>query len=823
MRAARLIIVGMLIGVLVATLAGCPSEGSGGSDSAPHTLLAYPNPFGPDDPLWSAPPHRDKPLEVVVTPAGDKAYVSLQGIPDDPGHHVAVVDLAKHRLIKRIAVGSSPTGLALHPDGRVLVVLNRFSDFVSVIDTARDRVVAQIPADYYAIEASFTPDGKTLFLTNRWRDAVAVWDVAVEGADLTVTARLEPGIPVGANPRDLAMSPDGATVAVAALTGLTVSLIDVASRTERARVALGSPANGVVWAGRWLFVATTSASTHHEPLAGPDTNGDGVPGDGTPNVNFQDLQNELAVIDGATGEIVHRYTSDTISGKDYRDVDPRDLARHGDLLPPADTWIVGGALPEQLALVERPDATWLMVTYSASDQVQRFAVDRATGALTAGPTWATVGHNPHGIAAAADGQVLVAHRLSETVGLYDASSGAVAGEVEVGDLSAGAFPATDAEIGELFNYVTAPFTVDGDQSCAHCHREDGNIDKAFSMPLTIYAGVGRRMTMAYRGAADSRPWFFESAMDETNFLPVINEFARIENFCCSDYTMWPNGVPAGCATSPPPECGTAPNAGSLNGFDAARPTEFASARPTAAVNRDQFYLASARRVIGRERSFGDGLYFTDPISGGRSPVALNFDGITRALGLFLLSRTRLLPNPNPRDRAAVRRGEALFESPETGCVVCHPPPAYGTSDTIDPFGVGIRFPPVVTPMRREDGTNLDLFASGFVKTFPQSAQDSCEAVCGVEQCAAEPAACDTLRQVRFGAPPLRGIWDRAPSMLHDGRAHGLREVLCTPGHPALRAGETGYNERDGIIDSHGGTSQLTPAQIDDMVTFLRSL
>ena len=190
--------------------------------------------------------------------------------------------------------------------------------------------------------------------------------------------------------------------------------------------------------------------------------------------------------------------------------------------PPKANWIVGGALPEQVAAAG--DA--IFVTYSASNQVQRFAMNPSSGALTAGPTWATAGHNPHGVAVAGD-RLLIAHRLSETLGIYNSDSGAHLASVAVGDVSGGPFPATDAEIGELFNFVTAPFTVDGDQSCAHCHREDGNINKAFSMPLTRYPGVGQRMTMAYRGGADTRPWFFESAMDEGNFNDAISHPRRV--------------------------------------------------------------------------------------------------------------------------------------------------------------------------------------------------------------------------------------------------------------------------------------------------------
>lgn len=784
------------------------------------TLPPVPNPFGPADPQWSPQPIRDHPLEVVIDDSG-RAWVSLQGTPDHPGDAVVGVDLHTGERTRITTGGSSPTGLTLHPGGRWLVVFHRFSNFASVIDTRSDELVGELMVGFYAIEGVFGPGGARLWVTNRWHDAVSTWAVRDDDRGLQLVGA-EERIGVAANPRDLALSADGDLLAVAAPTGLAVSLIDTATREERARIGLGAPANGVAWAGDWLVVPTTSASTHHLPLAGPDTDGDGIGGDGTPNVNFQDLQNELVVIDGAAAVVAHRYTSDSLCCADYRDVHPEDDERRGDLLPPRATWIVGGALPEQVATRPAGAGHELFVTFSASNQVQRFAMDGATGALTAGPTWSTRGHAPHGVAVAG-GDVLVAHRLSETLGVYDAQDGTLRELHTVGDLSGGPFPATDAEIGALFNSVTAPFTVDGDQACTHCHREGGNLDKAFSMPLTRAGGLGSRMTMAYRGAYDTRPWFMESSFDQTNFKPVINEFARVENFCCSDYTLWPDGAPADCAERPPPACQNEPNTGSDDGFEAVRGRSPAAARPTTAPTRDAFYLQRAAEVIGRTESFGDGVYYEDPITLERRPLRLDFDGITRALGLFLMARTHLLPNPNAGDTDLARQGRALFERPDTGCAVCHPAPGFAASMGHNPHGVPLRMEPVVTPVRAADGTNLDLLATGFLDAFPLAEQDHCEDVCDPELCAVDPSVCDDLRNMRMGPPTLRGLWDRAPSLLHDGRAQGLREALATPGHPGLRAGERGFNERDGVPDTHGGTSHLSAAELDALVTYLETL
>ncbi len=786
----------------------------------PITLAPYPNPFGPSDPRFAEQPHRQRPQEVLVHPDGRRAYVSLSGLVDDPAHEVAVVDVERGALLSKVEVGAGAFGLALHPAGRYLVALSRFTNFACVIDTATDQVLHRPPFDLYATDALFDANGR-LYVTNRALDALVVYDTLALDGGLAFTKVAT--IPVAQNPRDLALSPDGATVAVASQSALAVSLIDTAALSERARVDLRAPAIDVAFAGDFVVVPTLSASSHHLPFEGPDGDGDGRPGDGTPNVNFQDLQNELAVLRSSDGAIVQRYTSDTICCKDFRDVDPRDTARHGELLPPQDTWIVAGANPEQVVVGEVGGETRAFVGYSSSSEVQAFAVDLATGALSSRFVVPATGHSPSGLALTGD-RLVVANRLSESVGIHSALDGAAAATVVVGDVTRGDFPATDVEIGELVNDLTSAFAIDGDQSCSMCHRENSNIRKALSMPLLRYPAMSSRLVQAYRGAADTRPWFIEAAMDETNFLPVTNEFARIENFCCSDYTLWPDGAPPSCATDPPPECTSAPNANSVDSFEPTRTaTPYPQPRPTTSLTRSQHFLAAFERLTGRTESFGDGIYFEDPVTLERAPVLIDFDGVTRALGLFLLAAPRLLPNPYDPKAPAALRGQALFESSATGCSVCHPAPTFAVSTDNNPFDVPLRFPPVVTPVRGPDGTNYDLLNAGFMGVFPMTEQDTCTEYCGAEVCADDPKACDDRMNLRMGVPTLRGTWDRAELFLHDGRATSLREVLCTPGHPALKDGERGFNERDGIVDTHGGTSHLTPQEIDDLIAYLLTL
>ena len=803
-----------LLAVLM--LAACSEDGV---PEWRHTLTAEPNPFGPDNPLWAPQPFRDKPTKLVATQRA--LYVTLPGREDAPGHELAVLDPATGALRKRIGVGSGPTGMALHPDGHFLLVTNRWSNFVSIVDTRIDQVIEELPAPFYTIQAVFSRDGRRLYLTNRWHDSVMVWDVEATGGGLRVHPAAE--IPVGTNPRDLWLSPDGVWLYVANLTGLSVSVIDTTRNAEVARPFLNSPPADLATSadGKWLFVLHTGRGTHHPPDEGYDTDGDGLPGDGTANVMFQDVQNEIEVFETQTLVPVRNYTSDTICCRDYRDVDP-DHPERGQLLapvdrwpasriaylPPRERWIVAGALPEQLLVL----GDRLFVVYSGSNEVQRFAIDAASGSLSAldvaGGLYQT-GYNPYGIAATPDGsRVFVADRLGESVTMLDPAAPGTEQHVGLGD-SGGAFPATDVEIGEAINFMTAAFTVDGDQTCVHCHREGGNLEKAIAMPLQKDRVYGTRQIMSYRGAFDSRPWFIESAMDELNFFPVINEFARRENYCCEelDPVVWSkyptlaqctaNPSQAGCnhvtncEADPPPEC-------------AAR--DYGSPF----LRRDTAFLDAARRLLGRERTFGDALHEDAP-GGGTRGIALDFNGVTHALGLFLLAEPRLPPNPNrATPTAAQARGRQIFQRAEVGCVMCHPLPVTTTANApaFSPFGMPVVFAPVVTPrLNLETGADADQVTQGFIDTFQTRGVHVLQDVDGLH----------------IGAAPLRGIWDRGNRFYHDGRAHSLREALATPGHPALAPGEIGRNERHGVLDTHGGTSQLTPEELDDLIEFLKTL
>ena len=806
------------------------------------SLTPDPNPLRPGDPFFSPQPHRDRPRALCTSPDGKKAWVMLAGTEDAAGTEVAVVDLVAGTVRERIPLARSPWACSVDPSGRWVVVTLRFSDRAAVLDAATDREIARVEVPWYTETVRWRQDGRRVWFANRWKDSVLWWDVAPGDEFRLVATNYDGipsedpmGVPAGDNPGPLAEA--AGRLFVGAVTGGTIAVLDAGSGkgidadADPLTTTVGAPA-GMTWLdfhspvgglaarGPWLFVADIGAGLGAQPNFGIDIDEDGKPGDGTANQAFQDPQNEIGVVDARSLRQVHRYTSDSICCKDFRDVDP-DRPHYGAALPLADqwssdvvsflppraTWIVAGALPE--ALLARGEVLW--VAFAGSNEVQSFRI-APDGSLaprqTTGGLYRT-GFNPKALAAGPGATVVSADRLGEGLSVIDPAGKPNQSErrIIVGDVGGGAFPATDAELGEGINEMTAAFTIDGDQTCVHCHRDNGAIARPFVMPLQSSRAWSLRNVMAQRGLFDTRPWFFESAMNEDNFFPVLNEFARRENFCCEglDPSVWSKypkletcaadpKLPGchhvlQCPTDPPPECATRPYA----------QTPFSL--------RGAFMRDAALRLFGREVAFGDVLRKKDA-AGASAAQPLDFTGVTRAIGLFMLRTPRLLPNPNRAlDLPSSHRGQALFRDPGVGCNGCHPLPLTTTAAlpvAFSPFGMPVRFPPVISPERRPDGSDAMLVNDLFIATFPLTLQ--------------------TPVGLHLGATPLRGLWDRPQTRLfHDGRARSLRSALASPGHPALRAGEPGFNERNGVFDTHGGTSHLDRYQFEDLLQFVLTL
>jgi len=102
---------------------------------------------------------------------------TIAGISWNAGDNtVLVIDTATNTVVATIAVGQTPFGVAITPDGTRAYVAEANSFTVSVIDTATNTVVATIPLVGTPIGVAITPDGTRAYVTINGDNTVSVFD-----------------------------------------------------------------------------------------------------------------------------------------------------------------------------------------------------------------------------------------------------------------------------------------------------------------------------------------------------------------------------------------------------------------------------------------------------------------------------------------------------------------------------------------------------------------------------------------------------------------------------------------------------------------------
>lgn len=776
--------------------------------------------------------------------------------------------------------GSSPYRLGLHPGGKHIVVTNRFSNFASVIDVEKDEVVSEIPLDYYAQGMAFSHDGRTGYFASRYLDQVLVADVRVEKGVLQgAVAPLPggPGIPVGnprSKPKIVKLSKDGRHLFVGNTGTQDISIVDTQSRREIGSLYIQNVVNDIALyhspkTGREYLLASTGGAgfgvaRERDPFGGESWDRDNAAAhfsvqraassgrvlekgkqrvlgpfdavDGTAGIKFRDVQNDIVFIDLSALEIPHgqatprrllradryeahrtwvRYTSDTAESV-YGDI-------KGDI-PPALMRVVG-ALPEKMAL----SGDRLYVTMQGSNLVQEWRVvpqaSDPVNRLEPVRTYAT-GMQPIGIGAGrigtpSEGKLFVANFLGGSLSVIDLRQGE-SQEIEVDpSLRQHPVPDTNAERGEIFAH-TALFSSDGDTSCIHCHYLDMGDGRPWGVSQLLgqeylakeyEAGqfvIGGTMGVPQmRALAHLQPFFYEGTLSVYEPRSMIMEHAPADDF----RWLLPREKELGVEAHYTRE-GVRDVQSSMGAA--------AEIRSSPEERRDEMFKRRSMRYFGKAFSVRD---------------------FQRFVGEWQAHEPRLLPNPYDRDAPSVRRGEKIFQRPRVGCVSCHPPPHFAKKDL--PDNPTQTLPAVVSVTSRDAaftliGMNRLDAINGEVRDLDPDDKGRIESGEG-----------------RYATTQLRGLWDRPPVFLHGGTARTLREVLSIPGQAGLRifkyppllggeeervgGREIGFNataifsseerrydihREAGIrigVDTHGGTSHLSPRELEDLIDYLRSI
>ena len=636
-----------------------------------------------------------------------------------------------------------------------------------------------------------------------------------------------PGIAVGEKPRDLVVSPDGKTLYVANTGSLDVSVVDLVTLRETRRIFTRSPVNDLVWVDDKLILATLGVGSGHPKAhhAGHETTDPNHPEaeftlfrdldtgkplpltqqmplgpydevDGTAQEKFRDISNDVVIVDPAAEDVAAyaatesftRYTSDSFESL------PGDIK--GDV--PPELMKVAGAFPEQIARKGKR----IYVTMSGTFEVQEWLVEPTAAPakrLVPGRVFAT-GFKPTGIAVVGEALVIADH-LGDSLTFVDL--GNAERTTVMLEPKAPRFPANDFERGEFF-VQTSVFSVDQDQSCVHCHYRDTSDGQRWSVSQVMgQSRDGAERTGGSREVPDIRnlfhevPFFVEGTLSMDEALTMMMEHNPLIDF----QGVTPAGDFNGIVATPEEGEIVSESADTIIVATGKRLAQSGARLVDLVKRRERFFSQTSETFFGKASGFRD---------------------LQRFIGNYQGGEPRLLPNPVQQDDPMVLRGRAIFESPKVGCSGCHPAP--GFTDKVNVHNANRAFAPLVTPGNRDNvhtlvsADRLDTI-NGFVRYWDREDKGRVESHEGF-----------------FVAPSLRGLWARPARLLHHGHAVSLREVLCTPEHPALRPRklgrrdpdrpgnkEIGLNELEGLIDTHGTTSHLSILDIECLRKYVTSI
>jgi YVTN family beta-propeller protein len=143
------------------------------------------------------------PQTVLATPDGKTLLVA-----NTDAKTIQVVELPGGKATRTIAVPDEPTGMAISSDGKTLyVTCAAVKSTVAVIDVASGKVERRIPAGHTATGLALSPDDATLYVCNRFDTNVSVIDLETDKEVAKVAVVREPIAAVA--------TPDGKSVFVA--------------------------------------------------------------------------------------------------------------------------------------------------------------------------------------------------------------------------------------------------------------------------------------------------------------------------------------------------------------------------------------------------------------------------------------------------------------------------------------------------------------------------------------------------------------------------------------------------------------------------------
>jgi phospholipase C len=193
------------------------------------------------------------PHGLATSPDGRSVYVANTGPDTGPGgaRTLSVIDTASEKVTATWQTGSTPHSIVPGTDGRTLYVT--CYDGLSVLDAERGKQRSLLTDQAEAGGIAVHPDGTRLYVVNTWQNTLSVID--------TRTHRVLNRVRVGRTPWQVAVSPDGSRVYVTNSKDDTVSVIDAARDRVIATVGVQHVPTTVVATASTVWVATNASAT----------------------------------------------------------------------------------------------------------------------------------------------------------------------------------------------------------------------------------------------------------------------------------------------------------------------------------------------------------------------------------------------------------------------------------------------------------------------------------------------------------------------------------------------------------------------------------